>query len=173
MRAAGYSGRGHRPEYPEVARALLANPDIGITQIAHRFGVSPATLYRYTPRPNHESSGYCCSIIRTKSSIDPPRALPEDRPMSSTTVKPGMAWVPDGGFRMGSDHHYPEEGLVHDVIVASFWIDKHTVTNRDFAAFIAATGYKTVAERQPNPAHYPGADPRLLKAGSLVFYKTK
>jgi hypothetical protein len=27
----------------------LANPDIGVTQIAHRLGVSPATLYRYTP----------------------------------------------------------------------------------------------------------------------------
>jgi DNA invertase Pin-like site-specific DNA recombinase len=33
----------------EAARALLANPDIGVTQIAHRLGVSPATLYRYIP----------------------------------------------------------------------------------------------------------------------------
>jgi DNA invertase Pin-like site-specific DNA recombinase len=33
----------------EVARALLANPDIGVTQIADRLGVSPATLYRYIP----------------------------------------------------------------------------------------------------------------------------
>jgi predicted DNA-binding transcriptional regulator YafY len=30
-------------------RALLANPEIGVTQIAHRLGVSPATLYRYIP----------------------------------------------------------------------------------------------------------------------------
>jgi hypothetical protein len=28
---------------------MLANPDIGVTQIAHRRGVSPATLYRYIP----------------------------------------------------------------------------------------------------------------------------
>jgi transposase-like protein len=28
---------------------MLANPDIGVTQIAHRLGVSPATLYRYIP----------------------------------------------------------------------------------------------------------------------------
>ena len=28
-------------------KALLANPDIGVTQIVHRLGVSPATLYRY------------------------------------------------------------------------------------------------------------------------------
>ena len=33
----------------EGAKAMLANPDIGVTQIAHRLGVSPATLYRYLP----------------------------------------------------------------------------------------------------------------------------
>jgi AcrR family transcriptional regulator len=33
----------------EAARALLANPEIAVTQIAHRLGVSPATLYRYMP----------------------------------------------------------------------------------------------------------------------------
>jgi DNA invertase Pin-like site-specific DNA recombinase len=33
----------------EAAKAMLANPDIGVAQIAHRLGVSPATLYRYIP----------------------------------------------------------------------------------------------------------------------------
>jgi len=33
----------------EAAKALLANPDFGVTQIAHHLGVSPATLYRYIP----------------------------------------------------------------------------------------------------------------------------
>ena len=28
---------------------MLPNPDIGVTQITHRLGVSPATLYRYIP----------------------------------------------------------------------------------------------------------------------------
>jgi predicted DNA-binding transcriptional regulator YafY len=32
-----------------AAKAMLANPHIGVTQIAHRLGVSPATLYRYIP----------------------------------------------------------------------------------------------------------------------------
>ena len=31
----------------KAAKAMLANPDIGVTQIAHRLGVSRATLYRY------------------------------------------------------------------------------------------------------------------------------
>jgi hypothetical protein len=34
----------------EAAKAMLANPDIAVTQIAQRLGVSPATLYRF-PRP--------------------------------------------------------------------------------------------------------------------------
>jgi formylglycine-generating enzyme required for sulfatase activity len=47
------------------------------------------------------------------------------------------------------------------------------VTNRQFAAFVAATGYRTVAERLPNPADYPGALPHMLKPGSLVFRTTR
>ena len=58
---------------------------------------------------------------------------------------------------MGSDRHYPEEMPVHEVTVDGFWIDQYTVTNRDFAGFVAATGYRTVAERPLNPADYPGA----------------
>src|SRR4051795_12743260 len=44
-------GRAPNPteEDIEAAKAMLANPDIGVTQIAHRLGVSPATLYRYIP----------------------------------------------------------------------------------------------------------------------------
>jgi DNA invertase Pin-like site-specific DNA recombinase len=33
----------------EAAKAMLANPDIAVAQIAQRLGVSPATLYRYLP----------------------------------------------------------------------------------------------------------------------------
>jgi hypothetical protein len=31
----------------EAAKAMLTNPNIGVTQIAHGLGVCPATLYRY------------------------------------------------------------------------------------------------------------------------------
>jgi hypothetical protein len=44
---------GHPPKLTdddlEAARALLANPRYRCAQIAHRLGVSPATLYRYIP----------------------------------------------------------------------------------------------------------------------------
>src|SRR5271167_1661119 len=33
----------------DVARTLLANPDIPVADVAERLGVSPATLYRYLP----------------------------------------------------------------------------------------------------------------------------
>jgi len=33
----------------DVARTLLPNPDIAVSDVASRPGVSPATLYRYPP----------------------------------------------------------------------------------------------------------------------------
>ena len=70
---------------------------------------------------------------------------------------------------MGSDRHYPEESPAHRVTVGPFWMDETTVTNRQYAAFVAATGYITVAERPLDPAMYPGAKPENLQPGSLVF----
>lgn len=81
----------------------------------------------------------------------------------------GMIWIDGGRFRMGSDRHYPEEGPVHQVRVDGFWMDATPVTNGEFARFVASTGYVTVAERAPDPALYPGADPSMLQPGSLVF----
>ncbi|WP_248711076.1 formylglycine-generating enzyme family protein [Sediminicoccus sp. KRV36] len=73
---------------------------------------------------------------------------------------------------MGSDVHYAEEAPAHRVRVNAFWMDETTVTNAQFASFVAATGYVTVAERRLDPAMYPGARPRDLKPGGLVFRMT-
>lgn len=80
-----------------------------------------------------------------------------------------MCWIPGGTFRMGSDKHYPEERPVHRVTVDGFWMDRFPVTHARFARFVEATGYLTFAERPPRPEDYPGAQPDLLVAGSLVF----
>jgi len=80
-----------------------------------------------------------------------------------------MVLIPAGTFRMGSDRHYPEEAPVHHVSVKPFWIDITPVTNRQFRAFVNATGHVTTAELRPNPKDYPGALPHMLKPGSLVF----
>lgn len=84
-------------------------------------------------------------------------------------------WVRlDGGaFRMGSEAFYPEEGPVHEARVAPFSIAVHAVTNAEFAAFADASGYVTVAERELDPADFPGAELATLEPGSLVFTPTE
>jgi formylglycine-generating enzyme len=78
-----------------------------------------------------------------------------------------MVWVPDGTFVMGEAPAYSEEGPPREVAVKGFWMDAHEVTNAQFAAFVAATGYVTVAERAP-PAH-SGGPPAMHQPGSAVF----
>ncbi|HEX6024189.1 MAG TPA: SUMF1/EgtB/PvdO family nonheme iron enzyme, partial [Solirubrobacter sp.] len=82
-----------------------------------------------------------------------------------------MVWIPDGTLKMGSDEFYPEERPVREVYVDGFWIERHPVTVLEFMRFVEAEGYETVAERAPDPALYPGTDPELLVAGSLVFVR--
>ncbi len=83
-----------------------------------------------------------------------------------------MTWVAGGTFQMGSAAFYPEERPVRQASVDGFWIDTHPVTAAQFRRFARETGYVTVAEREPDPASYPDADPELLVPGSLVFRTT-
>jgi sulfatase modifying factor 1 len=80
--------------------------------------------------------------------------------------------LPGGSFRMGSTSFYPEEAPIHTVTVAPFGVERHPVTNAQFAEFIAATGYVTVAEQPIDPALYPGVDPGDLCPGAMVFRPT-
>jgi formylglycine-generating enzyme required for sulfatase activity len=84
-----------------------------------------------------------------------------------------MTWIPGGRFRMGSENFYPEERPVQEVSVDGFWMDRHTVTNEDFARFVEETGYVTVAERPLDPADFPGAPAENLVPGSMLFHKTQ
>ena len=83
-----------------------------------------------------------------------------------------MIWIPGGAFLMGSNDFYPEERPVHKVAIDGFWMDAHPVTNTEFERFVNETGYMTIAERDPDPADYPGVNPELLIPGSLVFRRT-
>lgn len=73
---------------------------------------------------------------------------------------------------MGSTDFYPEEAPVHPVTVAPFSIERHLVTNAQFAEFVDATGYVTVAERPLDPADFPGVPKDELVSGGLVFRAT-
>jgi sulfatase modifying factor 1 len=99
---------------------------------------------------------------------------PEDAPPVAAAAPecPAMSardyvWIPGATFAMGTDAKLPEEGPAREVSVAGFWIAAHEVTNAEYAAFVKATGYKTIAEQKP-PA-LPGAPPDMLVPGSAVF----
>jgi sulfatase modifying factor 1 len=92
---------------------------------------------------------------------------------------PVMVRIPGGEFSMGSDVSCESlcelPGTVADaqpivrVAVDPFWMDATEVTNQQFAAFVQATGYVTIAERTPTQAEFPDAPPENLVAGSTVF----
>jgi len=105
---------------------------------------------------------------RPTSAVQPPGSAPQ-----------GMVWIPGGEFQMGSTDPLarPDEAPVHRVRVDGFWMDATEVTNHQFAAFVDATGYRTVAERpvdweqlkQQVPPNTPKPAEESLRPGSLVF----
>ena len=90
-----------------------------------------------------------------------------------------MVWISGGEFSMGAMdppaanqvgmHQAVDARPVHRVYVDAFWMDKTDVTNEEFARFVKATNYVTIAERKPTAEEFPGAPPENLVAGSVVF----
>src|SRR6187402_1436272 len=97
---------------------------------------------------------------KSKQQKENNNALPGDTEiLNALTVdssQPKMRWIKGGSFLMGSDDPaFMDAQPVHEVNVHGFWMDEHEVTNADFAKFVKATGYVTVAERPLNPKDYP------------------
>jgi sulfatase modifying factor 1 len=90
-----------------------------------------------------------------------------------------MVWIPGGEFSMGAADPpgmdmvgmsaTTDSRPIHRVYVDGFFMDKTDVTNAQFAEFVKATGYVTIAERTPTQAEFPGAPPENLYAGGVVF----
>ena len=98
-------------------------------------------------------------------------------------VPEGMVWIPGGEFSMGADGTgngasccspgtIADTLPIHRVAVDGFWMDETEVTNAQFAKFVDATGYRTVAEIAPTREQFPTAPPENLVAGSVVFTPT-
>ncbi len=87
-------------------------------------------------------------------------------PSVADTEHPGMQWIAAGEFTMGADATYPEEGPSVPATVKGFWIDQTEVTNAQFAQFVAATGYRTLAERG---VRLSDAADAAVVPGSAVF----
>ncbi len=81
----------------------------------------------------------------------------------------GMAFVPGGRFRIGAAAQLPEEQGGGVVTLSPFCIGTLEVTNREFAAFVAATAYRTVAERPLSTGQFPGLSEAERAPGSVVF----
>ena len=94
----------------------------------------------------------------------------------------GMIWIDGGEFTMGGvgSEVRPDELPRHRVRLDGFFISETEVTNRQFKAFIDATGYQTVAERAVDweeirkqvPPGTPKPPDEVLQPGSLVFNET-
>ena len=102
---------------------------------------------------------------------------------SSGPVPEGMVWIPGGEFSMGANGEcsgvsccspstVSDCSPIHRVSVDGFWMDASEVTNAQFAKFVEATGYVTVAEIAPTKEEFPTAPPENLVAGSVVFTPT-
>src|SRR6185312_13055362 len=99
-----------------------------------------------TPAAEHESSGAKQTESASSALIAEPKAG------ASVAEEHGaMIALPDGVFLMGTDYAdgFPAdgEGPVRSVALSAFQVDPCAVTNQEFAAFVAATGYVTEAER--------------------------
>jgi formylglycine-generating enzyme required for sulfatase activity len=86
-----------------------------------------------------------------------------------TGAAAGMVLIPGGRFVMGSDRQRPEERFSHIVRVDPFYIDRHEVTNAQFARFADATGYVTVAERGVDAKLHPDLSWSARAPGSAMF----
>ncbi len=96
--------------------------------------------------------------------------------------QPGMVFIPAGTLHMGGDNRQADrnEFPKHEVVIDAFWMDQTEVTNAEFAKFVKATAYQTVAERsiiweeiaKTLPLNTPKPPDSLLQPGALVFQKT-
>jgi formylglycine-generating enzyme len=130
-----------------------------------------AVVVWYAARPNQNASATVASAFAlTRENATPPPGSKPD----------GMVWIPGGEFSMGAQDPpdiHDEVGMqatrdsrpIHRVFVDGFWMDATEVTNEQFATFVKATGYVTVAERTPTADDFPGAPRENLVAGSVVF----
>jgi formylglycine-generating enzyme required for sulfatase activity len=120
------------------------------------------------------------SSVMTAAALEPAFAPTiEEKSPAPEKAPAGMVWVPGGEFSMGAQHAHDmnEVGMqatqdsrpIHRVYVHGFFMDRTDVTNAEFARFVKATGYITVAERKPRAEDFPDVPPENLVAGAVVF----
>ena len=98
-----------------------------------------------------------------------PHQVPDPITPACPAISDGvMVRVPGGTVQLGGTDA-PDDGPLRTVTVAPFRMDATEVTNAQYAAFVRVTGYRTLAERVPDPADNPGIPASALVPGSAVF----
>lgn len=107
----------------------------------------------------------------------------ENKEKTAVKTPENMVWVESKTFLQGAKDTdkfaMPREKPAHKVTVDGFYIDVTEVTNKQFKAFVKATKYVTIAEREINweamksqvPAGTPKPHDSILQPGSLIFNK--
>ena len=126
-----------------------------------------------------QSSSHSCTPTQSRFNLSINKAYQD----KFDNNKEGMVLIPGGTFSMGADDDraWRDEYPKHEVFVDSFWMDVHEVTNSQFAAFVEATGYVTIAEKAVDweeiklelPPGTPKPDSSQLAPASLVFVPTE
>lgn len=106
--------------------------------------------------------GLLLGLLPVLLSPQPALALP-------SRCSSSQAFIPGGSFRFGAAGLLPEEQEAAGVRIRPFCLQRHEVTNREFAAFVAASGYRSVAERPLSPEQFPGLSAAERRPGSVVF----
>ena len=121
------------------------------------------------PQPNNGAQGMFAQSAPDGSQCKP-GIYAREKPRDVRGDRAGMVWIPGGEFSMGSNNtKFDDARPWHRVRLNGFWIARTVVTNAQFARFVRATNYVTVAERKPDARDFPGVPAAQLVAGSLVF----
>jgi len=162
--------------FPSTTRAHMMQVSIILCAIVPLLAASDA--------PDPDASNSCCTPVGRAGRLvahapQSPATQPVRESATPKSSPAGMVFIKGGEFAMGSKDPLarPDEQPIHRVRVDGFWMDVTEVTNAQYAAFVKATGYKTVAERPVDweelkkqlPPGTPKPDPKMLLPGSLVF----
>jgi len=129
---------------------------------------APAAQNTTAQSPEQCDSGVSRRSLRQAALVDKGDATAPTNPGRSQNAPAGMVWIPGGRFWMGTEH-MEDAQPVHKVEVKGFWMDRTDVTNEEFARFVKATRYVTIAERPLDPKEFPNLAPEDLTPGSVVF----
>ncbi len=153
-------------------RPLTARPFFLVLKVLWPVGAAAASgllvyaiAHRSRPAPN---ASIALAPIAAVQTMPIAFAATKARDQGAPAAAPkGMVWIPGGEFSMGcvdprdlphgGHDAMPDARPIHRVYVDRFWMDQSEVTNDQFAAFVRATSYVTVAEHTPTAAEFPGS----------------